>query len=188
MKKIISLVLLLCLSLSFVSFSATAEENETIANSVIYLLPTGANFTEKTTNTAVTASDINDLQREEVLSAPYIVVDFDAINDEEVLNYVSNLINVGKIIFIRADSHTANVSLIKNLLGYSQLNDGQLYETSPAALMERINTFGFIVYLDSNQHLQIVRQSADYVTLTDEVPAMDITDYIVEQVVISEAK
>lgn len=190
MKKFMSLALILCLSFSLIAVPANAAENESTNNNAIYLFSEN-NATLEESNPTVTVKDIGKIESGDVLNAPYIIVDFDVLNDDaEVLDYISNLVKVGKIIFVRAEAHTANVSLIERLFDYSASDNGQIYETSSAALMERINTFGFVVYLDSNQNLQVVRQSADYVSLTEKAFSEDsskanASDFVVEQVEIS---
>lgn len=192
MKKIMSMALILCLSFSLIAVPSNAAEYESTDNNAIYLFSEN-NATFDEINPAVTAMNIGKVHSNDVLNAPYIIVDFDALNsDAIILDYISNLVKIGKIIFIRAEAHTANVSLLETLFDYSSIDNGQMYETSSAALMERINTFGFIVYLDSNQNLQIVRQSADYVSLTEkifseETSQSDISDFVVEQVTILES-
>lgn len=193
MKKFLSLALILCLSFSLIAFPVNAAEIESTNSNAIYLISEN-NATLEESNPTITVKNISKIESDDILNAPYIIVDYDVLNgDAEVLDYISNLVKVGKIIFIRAAAHTANVSMIKKLLDYSASDNGQIYETSAAALMERINTFGFIVYLDSNQNLQVVRQSADYVSLTEKALSVDsseenASDTVVEQVDTSGSK
>ena len=100
----------------------------------------------------------------EIYDAPFVVVEFEALqNDANLLDYTKDLISIGKIVLIRADAYQANASIITKMLGFPDAGD-RLFETAQAALQERITTFGFIVFIDSNLQLQVVRQRIDRAT------------------------
>ncbi|MCI8605224.1 MAG: hypothetical protein HFE79_14000, partial [Ruminiclostridium sp.] len=107
------------------------------------------------------------------------------IQHQDVLNYVSNLIHIGKIIFIRADSYTANESIIRHILGYKDCEIGKIYD-NPYSLVNRINTLGHMVYLDAHQNLQVVRQTIEYVSPTEKITKNDINEInnMEEQIVV----
>lgn len=122
---------------------------------------------EAKSNPNVAVEDIDEVDVEDIIDKTFVIVDFDNLNtDKETLKLVKDVLCSGKMIFVRAKAYTANESILYKIIGYKQ-NSGEAIVENDEALKERVNTIGYVVFLDDNNCLQISRQRI--VNVNDQV-------------------
>lgn len=166
MKRFLSFLLSATIMLSMCAIPTFANDAVKEDDHVVYLTSQSSVSMQDVVSMTdgVVARATEKVSSSEIYDAPFVVVEFEALqNDANLLDYTKDLISIGKIVLIRADAYQANASIITKMLGFPDAGD-RLFETAQAALQERITTFGFIVFIDSNLQLQVVRQRIDRAT------------------------
>lgn len=109
-----------------------------------------------TTNTAALYSNSID-------DSAIIIVDFDELwENTKFAASVAEQIRCGKVFYFRADGYSANRSIISSVLGIDD-SAGYIRESSDSAVVNRDGTFGYIVFINADGKLQMVRQLVSFV-------------------------
>ena len=114
---------------------------------------------QKQNNESVIEKNIAEISLEDILNTQVFIVELELLQDKDKCIFVKNLIQSGKMVFIHAEAYEANRTLIHDMLNFPEKN-GELITSSDIELKERINTYGYIVYIENNI-LQVVRQLYD---------------------------
>lgn len=152
------LVIVICLlSLSPTVFAqSNVNKYNSLANA-IYLTDDKELSREAKLDGISTVSTEN-INSTKVINSDITIVDFEDVFDNTVsANEISKQIQNGKKFYIRAQGYSANSDIISNILDIPETN-GKVLEVDESGNYARIGTFGYMVFVDSNGRLQIVRQ------------------------------
>lgn len=121
----------------------------------------------------ISAKNTTDITDDEVRDANVVIVNFEELyNDKNFANEVAEQIRCGKAFYIRADGYSANATIISQTLGIKD-NTGYIHESTDNALRNREGTFGYVVFVDANGNLQIVRQQNVIIDQTYDIDEID---------------
>lgn len=180
-KRIFSVFIVALLVISIFGLPVAALEVESDDSSETILFLTSNNSSNHLSCSIKGLRELNvaDVTLTDVCNSAYITVNFlDLRSDEELLKYVTDLVDIGKVVYIRASGYSANESLIRDILTPEAKNESEIIETSPEALYARSNTFGYIIYRDSAQHIQVIRQRNESIFLDNDIPESVINGQI----------
>ena len=156
-KKIKCIIYCLCVLIVFLSpcFSATAlnqDYNKNSSPKYVFISQspnvTSGKLVYKTQNQYINSNEFTD--------SSIAIVDYDELsNNPQMIEITKELLLNGKYLYIRAKGYSANQTLIEAL--YNIGETGDIIHNSPTDLMNRINTTGYLTYVDIYGNLQCVR-------------------------------
>lgn len=177
MKKFTSyiaslLIFVLCL-LSFTSyaFAQSNDNNHDLLARAVYLT-NNKESAEESVKEGISTVSYENINSSKVVDSDITIVDFEDLFDNNVFaDEVSKHIRNGKKFYVRAQGYSANSDIISKILDIPETN-GKVLEADDSGNYARIGTFGYMVFIDMNGNLQIVRQLrafAEDESISDEV-------------------
>lgn len=151
-RKIICLSMAIIVMFSLFSLNVYAEDDMNLSHRYVQI--TNKNgisdkqiTKQNTSNYAKSSFAIDD---------SIAIVDFlEMKDDESILSTVEQLIYNGKFVYVRAEGHLANRTILSKMLPGN--DNGTVYATNDESLLSRANTIGYIVFLDTYGGFQCVR-------------------------------
>lgn len=180
MKKIISLLLVMLMMLSAIPLSVSAasgevrnaEQRDSIKDA-IYVSNNTKNH-KATKNESIPLKGLEKIDDISVFESDLVIVDFEELfSDKDFAKKVAEQIRNGKVFYIRAKGYSANRSIIAQTLGMRD-SAGQIREDTNQSIINRAGTFGYMVFVNPDGTLQIVRQLVS--SIDRQIPINEYND------------